>query len=58
MKTLNPDIFINKFYFVVILVFLTIFLVSNIKGNETIAKDSQNQELKVNEDLTFHLVNN
>ena len=58
MKTLNPDIFINKFYFVVILVFLAIFLVSNMNGNETIAKDSQNQELKASEDLTFHLVNN
>jgi hypothetical protein len=58
MKTLNPDIFINKFYFVVILVFLTIFVVSNMKGNETIAKDSQNQELNTTEDLTLQLVNN
>lgn len=58
MKTLNPDIFINKFYFVVILVFLTIFLVSNMKGNETIAKDNQNQELNTSEDLTFQMVNN
>jgi hypothetical protein len=58
MKTLNPDIFINKFYFVVILVFLTIFLVSNMKGNETFAKDNQNQEIKASEDLTLQLVNN
>ena len=58
MKTLNPDIFINKFYFVVILVFLTIFVVSNMKGNENIAKDIQNQELNTSEDLTLQLVKN
>jgi hypothetical protein len=29
-----------------------------MKGNETFAKDNQNQEIKASEDLTLQLVNN
>ena len=50
MKTQNPDTFINKFYFIVILVCMTIFFFSNLRNNENTITETQKEQFNTNQD--------
>jgi hypothetical protein len=58
MKTNQLDKIVNKFYFIVILVFMIFFFVSHLKENKNTITDIQNKELNSTDNYSALIENN